>query len=418
MDFPIMAKTEQRGLHETENRGFEYQTWNRYFAQLPGKMEELGAEELAELEALNIRPSFKGAFFEADKATLYRINYQSRLASRILAPLLTFKCHSTKYLYRTAKAVDWSRLLTPERTFAVSATVAQSKIRHSKYAALCLKDAIADYFRENTGRRPDVRPRDPDVQFNLHVQNDKAVISLDTSGSPLHQRGYRKETVEAPMRETLAAAIIRLTGWNGETPLCDPMCGSGTLLCEALMRACRIPSGFLRKRFGFEALPDFDRELWVKIKQEVDARIRVLPRNILFGKDISRRVLDAAKANSRVLPSGENIHWEAAPIENITIPTGCSIVCNPPYGVRLGERKDVAALYRRMGQALRLRCGGSTAFIYIGDPSLIKEIGIKPSMKRPMLNGAIEGRLCRFRIFPSRRPADPGSPVRPTPERG
>ncbi len=400
-----MVKTERKKVHESDNGDFEYQVWNRYFAQFPGKMEKLGAEELADLGALNVRPSFKGAFLEADKTTLYRINYQSRLTSRILAPLLTFKCHSTKYLYRTAKTIDWSRLLTPERTFAVSATVANSKIRHSKYAALCLKDAIADYFRESSGKRPDVRPKDPDVQFNLHVQDDKAVISLDTSGGPLHRRGYRKETVEAPMRETLAAAIIRLTGWNGEAPLCDPMCGSGTLLCEALMHACRIPSGFQRKRFGFEALPDFDRGLWLRIKQEVDARIRVLPKNILFGKDISKKALDIAKANSRVLPSGENIRWERAPVEDITITPGCTIVTNPPYGVRLGEKKDAAILYRRMGQALRLRCGGSTAFIYIGDPSLIKEIGIKPSLKRPMLNGAIEGRLCRFKIFPSRRPA-------------
>ncbi len=368
-------------------------------------MEELGAEELAELGALNVRPSFKGAFFEAGKAALYRINYQSRLTSRILAPLLTFNCHSTKYLYKTAKAIDWSRLLTPERTFAVSATISHSKITHSKYAALCLKDAIADYFREKSGKRPDVRPGDPDVQFNLHVQNDKAVISLDTSGGPLHRRGYRKETVEAPMRETLAAAIIRLTGWDGETPLCDPMCGSGTLLFEALMHGCRIPAGFLRKRFGFECLPDFDRDLWLETKQEVDARIRVLPKNILFGKDISKKALDIAKANSRVLPSGENIRWEVAPVENITIPQDCAIVTNPPYGVRLGEKKNVAALYRRMGQALRQRCGGSTAFIYMGDPSLIKEMGIKPSMKRPLLNGAIEGRLCRLKIFPSRRPA-------------
>jgi len=401
MVLSVMVETERKRTHDG---GFEYQAWNRYFAQLPDKMEDLGAEELTELGAFDVRPSFKGVFFEADKATLYRINYQSRLTSRILAPLLTFKCHSTNYLYRTAKTMDWSRLLTPERTFAVSATAANSKIRHSKYAALCLKDAIADYFREKRGKRPDVRPGDPDVQLNLHVQNDKAIISLDTSGEALHRRGYRKETLEAPMRETLAAGIIRLTGWDGETPFCDPMCGSGTLLFEALMHGCRIPSGFLRKRFGFEVLPDFDRDLWLQTKQEVDARIRPLPGNILFGKDISKKVLDIAKANSRVLPSRENIHWETAPVEKITIPPGCTIVTNPPYGIRMGEKKEVASLYRKMGQALRQRCGGSTAFIYVGDPSLIKEVGIKPSMKRPLLNGAIEGRLCRFRIFPSRRP--------------
>ena len=378
---------------------FQYQKWNGYFAQLARGSEDLCADELAELGATNTRSTFKGVYFEADKRTLYRINYQSRIASRVLAPLLTFQCHSTKYLYRTAKTIQWSEVLSFRDTFAVSATVSQSKITHSKYAALCVKDAIADYFTEASGKRPDVETARPDVRVNVHIQNNKAIISLDTSGDALHKRGYRAQTLEAPMRETLAAAIIRVTGWDGGTPICDPMCGSGTLVSEALMHACRIPSGFLRTRFGFERLPDFEPDLWKRLKEGEDRRIRALPKGILFGSDLSEEAVNISRKNCENLPGKEAITWKIAPIENIRFPGGI-IVCNPPYGRRLGDRKQAADLYRKMGDALKHRCGGSTVFIYVGDPALIREFGMKPSMKLSITNGPIEGRLCRFEIFP------------------
>jgi putative N6-adenine-specific DNA methylase len=380
---------------------FQYQKWNGYFAQLARGVEDLCADELAELGATKTKSTFKGVYFEADKKTLYRINYQSRIASRILAPLLTFQCHSTKYLYRTAKTIQWSEVLSSHDTFAVSATVSQSKITHSKYAALCVKDAIADYFTEAYGKRPDVETARPDVQVNVHIQNNKAVISLDTSGDALHKRGYRVQTLEAPMRETLAAAIIRVTGWDGRTPLCDPMCGSGTFVSEALMHACRIPSGFLRTRFGFERLPDFEPDLWKRLKEGEDRRIRAIPRGILFGSDLSEEAVNISRKNCENLPGNEAVTWKIAPIENIRFPGGI-IVCNPPYGIRLGDRKQAADLYRKMGDAFKHRCGGSTVFIYVGDPALIRQFGMKPSMKRPITNGPIEGRLCRFEIFPPR----------------
>jgi len=382
---------------------FQYQKWSGYFAQLAEGTEDLGVEELTELGATKARAAYKGAYFEADKETLYRINYQSRIASRILAPLLTFQCHSTKYLYRTAKTIHWSKMLSPNDTFAVSATVSQSRINHSKYAALCVKDAIADYFTETRGKRPNVQTTNPDVRISLHIQNNKAVISLDTSGEALHKRGYRKRTLEAPMRETLAAAIIRLTGWNAETPLCDPMCGSGTLLIEALMQACKIPSGYLRHRFGFENLPDFDRDLWMIVKNGENRRIRPLAPGLLLGSDLSREAVKIAGENCDPLPFGEKIHWKAMSIENIAVPEGSLIICNPPYGMRLGDKKKAAELYGRIGKALKKRCSGSTAFIYIGDPSLIRKLGMKPSLKRTMPNGPIQGQICRFELFPPRR---------------
>jgi putative N6-adenine-specific DNA methylase len=379
---------------------FQYQQWNGYFAQVAKGVEDLCAEELAELGASRIKPTYKGINFTADRKTLYRINYRSRLASRILAPLRTFQCHSTKYLYRTAKTIQWSQFLSLHDTFAVSATVSQSRITRSKYAALCVKDAIADHFMERGGKRPNVQTSNPDIRVNLHVQNNKAVISLDTSGEALHKRGYRDRTLEAPMRETLAAAIIRLTRWDAKNPLCDPMCGSGTLVIEALMHAWRIPSGYLRQQFGFEKLPDFEPDLWKRVRKEEDRRIKPLPRGMLFGSDLSRDAVEISRQNCEQLPGAESIDWKIAPIEDITFPGGI-IVCNPPYGRRIGDRKEAAGLYRKMGDILKRRCPGATAFLYIGEPLLIGELGMKPSMTRAMPNGPIDGKLCRFPIFPA-----------------
>jgi putative N6-adenine-specific DNA methylase len=202
---------------------YKYQRDSRYFVQIAEGLKEAGAEELAELGAKDIATEFRGIHFRADKSTLYRINYLTRLASRCLAPLISFNCHDTDMLYKKAKQIQWEDFFAEGSTFAVSGNVSDSTISHSKYASLRLKDAVADYFREKTGKRPDVSIRNPDILLNLHIRHDKAEISLDTSGGALHRRGYREETVLAPMQETVAAAIIRFTEWNGSVPLYDPM---------------------------------------------------------------------------------------------------------------------------------------------------------------------------------------------------
>ncbi len=214
---------------------FLYQKTGRYFAQIADGLEELGADELSELGASEISPIYRGIYFQAGSAVLYGINYRSRLITRVLAPLITFDCHSAKYLQKTAMSIRWQDIFPLEKTFAVFATVSHSTIRHSQYAALCLKDAIVDTFREHCGKRPNVKTPDPDLWINLHIEKNRATISIDTSGGSLHRRGYRSQSVDAPIQETVAAAILRLSGWDGSSPLYDPMCGSGTLVCEALM---------------------------------------------------------------------------------------------------------------------------------------------------------------------------------------
>jgi len=355
--------------------------------------------ELAELGASDVRPEFSGIQFRADKSTLYRINYLARLISRCLAPLIAFACPDTDTLYRQARQIGWEDFFARGNTFAVAGNVSDSAIAHSKYAALRLKDAVADYFKEKSGTRPDVSVRNPDIQLNLHIRNDRAVISLDTSGGALHRRGYREETVAAPMQETTAAAIIRFSQWDGSVPLYDPLCGSGTLLCEALMAYSRIPAGIFRQRFGFESLPDFDRSVWQQLKKEADGRIRELPQGLIAGSDISAEAVSAARTNLMGLHSGNGVSVERADFKALPAIEGQVIVANPPYGIRMGGGEDLESFYKAFGDFLKQRCKGSTAFIYFGKRTYIKKIGLKASWKKPITAGGLDGRLVKYEMY-------------------
>ncbi|KPK28110.1 MAG: RNA methyltransferase [Desulfobacterales bacterium SG8_35_2] len=378
---------------------FSYQKSSRYFAQIAEGLEVLGKKELQDLGARDIKSAYRGFYFSADKGTLYRLNYCSRLLSRILAPLIRFDCHSDKYLYKTAAKIYWPSLIGLDQTFAVKANVSQSKISHSQYAALRLKDAVVDVFRNETGSRPNVDAREPDVLFNLHIQNNKATIYLDTSGTSLHRRGYRLQSITAPMQEVVAAAIIRLSGWNGTRPLIDPMCGSGTLICEAMMHYCRIPAGYLRKRFGFEALPDFDAETWAAVKQEEDSRIRGLPTDLISGCDKSEEAIRAAKINTQCFAQAADIVLSVKSIQDIKSLEKFVIVSNPPYGKRLKTEENIKDFMKQLGDFLKQRCAGSEAYLYFGNRELIKSIGLKPTWKKILISGGLDGRLVKYSIY-------------------
>jgi putative N6-adenine-specific DNA methylase len=399
---PVLYKVrETQELKRSELPGevFAYQKNSRFFATIAEGLEKEGAEELTSLGGIDPEPAYRGIHFNADQETLYRIVYQSRLCSRILAPLLSFDCHSPKYLYKTARTLPWEVLLKKTGSLAVTATVANSSIKHSQYAALCLKDAIVDTFRDKFGSRPDVDRQNPDLLLNLHIDNNRAVISIDASGGALHRRGYRQNTGAAPMQETLAAAIIRSSGWDGTRPLVDPMCGSGTLLCEALMISCRIPAGYLRKRFGFESLPDFDRSKWQDLRREIDREITVLPEGLIRGADISKEAASAARSNLNLLPNGTDVivkscsFIDGGPIENSVI------VCNPPYGIRIGNREMTAELLKEFGSFLKHNCRGSAVFLYFGQREMLKMIGLKTSLRMPLKNGGLDGVLAKYEMF-------------------
>ena len=376
---------------------YEYQQHSIYFAQAPGMMEALCEQELLELGATRTTIAYRGVSFHADPATLYKINYASRLISRVLAPLKTFRCPDAASLMKATKSIQWESFFSVDQTFAITATIAKSNFTNSLYAAQCMKDGIADYFRSVTkGRRPSVSTVNPDVRLNLRIEGNDAVMSLDTSGESLHKRGYRLLAGEAPMQETLAAAIIRITGWDGENPLWDPMCGSGTLLCEALMHYCRIPAQVLRKNFGVFHMPDFDEHAWKAMKKALDEQIRPLPEGLISGSDSSREVLRVARNNLSRLPGSDAVTLACRSFQNAEPFENGTLVTNPPYGIRLGEIEQVKKLYNELGDFIKQRCKGTKSFIYTGDPSLRKSIGLKTSKRIPLVNGKLEGVLVQI----------------------
>ncbi len=376
-----------------------YQKNRQFFAQIADGIKERGARELSELGARKVRPAYGGVYFTADMETLYRANYCARLASRILAPLASFDCRNADQLYRKAKQIRWTDFLSVDDTFAIYGNVSNSGINNSHYASLRLKDGIVDWFREKLGKRPNVDARNPDAWLNIYIRHDKAVLSLDASGGSLHRRGYRKDSVAAPMQETVAAAIIGYTKWNGSAPLYDPMCGSGTLLAEALMHFCRIPSGFLRKRFGFEHLPDFKRSRWVQVRKEQDRRIRSLPEGCIAGGDASPKAVNISRNNLKKLRDGEKIRIRTLDFRSFEGVENGVIVTNPPYGIRVGRDEDLDLLYKSLGDFLKQKCKGSTAYIYFGERLFIKKVGLKTAWKKPLKAGGLDGRLVKYELY-------------------
>lgn len=376
-----------------------YQSKNAYFAQISDGLEELGVEELKELGVSDLTPAYRGIHFQAPKEVLYRVVYNARLISRVLAPLVAFPVKDGDSLYREAKRIKWTDFLSERMTFAIFANVSESEINHSQYAALRLKDAIADYFREKKGIRPNVDTKSPDVWFNLHIRKNRAQISLDASGGSLHKRGYRKHTVDAPMQETLAAAIIKMSGWDGSKPLIDPMCGSGTLLLEALMHHCRIPASFLKKRTGVMCLPDFNEEMYKYEVSISNRKIKSFEDRLIYGYDIDDHAVDATRRNASRIPGGDKIRLERKNFKHIDRLENSIIVCNPPYGIRLKPNTDMGEFYGAFGDFLKQRCQGSTAYIYFGDREYIKDLGLKPSFKKEMKNGGLDGRLVKVELF-------------------
>jgi putative N6-adenine-specific DNA methylase len=371
---------------------FEYQKTNQYTATIAHGLEEEGAKELAELGATQVKLHYRALSFVADQYTVMKIAYMTRLCSKILAPLAKFSCISDDALYQHAyKKVKWETLFNTEHTFSIFANVANSNITHSQYAALKLKDAIADYFRDKCGKRPSVDRDNPDVDISLWIFKNEASISFDVGHGPLHKRGYRIKSVEAPLQETLAAALVRISGWNGTKPLYDPFCGSGTILAEAGMQYCHLPPSVKHKKWGFQFLPDYDPKAWEKLQAEVQKQVRPLPSNLIFGSDIDPKAIEASEANMAVLSFGKNVSLEQGafrmrPIEN------AMIICNPPYGVRLAEVENVKRLLGVFGDFLKQKCQGSTAWILV-EKDLVKSIGLSPSHRVIVYNGDIE---CRF----------------------
>ena len=392
----------QKGKGKTRKKAkleYLYERESQYFAQVAESIKEIAIKELQSLGAYDLQAVFRGVWFKASKENFYKINYFSRLVSRILAPLVRFECHDKDQLYKAAKKIRWEEFLTPRKTFSIAANVAESEITHSNFAGLRVKDAIADYFRDRSNKRPSVDAKDPFIIINIHIHKNFATLAIDASGGSMHKRGYREESVSAPMQETVAAAIIDLSKWSGAQPLYDPMCGSGTLLCEALMKYCKVPAQIFRPWFGFERLPDFDTQLWEKIKKESIDNLKELGKGIITGSDISEHSVSAAKTNIMGLHFGGKINIEQKGFQDIESLENHVIVANPPYGIRMGREQNLNKFYQNFGLFLKNRCKKSTAFIYFGEPKYIKKLPLAPSWKRPLKIGGLDGKLVKYELF-------------------
>lgn len=377
-----------------------YEQRRRFYGQTAGGLEEAAGEELKRLGAKRVQPGKRGVIFSADPETVCRVNYRARLLSRVLAPLAEFPAPTPEDLYLGAKKIDWTRLMRLDQTFAIFANVHRSRIAHSKYAALKVKDCVADMFRKRYfGKRPDVDTLDPDLSIGVHVLDDLATIFIDCSGGSLHRRGYRTEAVEAPMQETLAAAILDFAQWDGKRPLYDPMCGSGTLLAEAWLKAGNIPAGCLRKKWGFQMLPDHDKRTWIKVKLEEDNAIRAVRGGLIRGSDIDPVAVEMTRRNVARIPTGDELRVRRSDYRDLDGIENSVIVCNPPYGVRMRPDVDMKAFMREFGDFLKQRCKGSDAYIYVGDQELAGELGLKPAFRKPLRNGGLDGRLLKFELY-------------------
>jgi putative N6-adenine-specific DNA methylase len=386
---------------------YVYQHEGRFTAQVAGGFEPLAADELTTLGMREVTPGLRVIHFNTDLSGLYRVTYCARFITRILAPLCAFECNDRTDLYRQGRSIAWESFFSPQQTFAVMANVSGNpNMRQNNFAALCLKDAVVDHFREVAADRPNVQTLDPDIMLNVHILGKRGTISLDASGGSLHRRGYRQHPVTAPMQETLAAAMVALSGWRGEKPLYDPMCGSGTLLCEALMAYCRIPAGYLRPTYGFRHLPDFDPKIWKSVKEETDSAIRPMPDGLIAGSDISADAVKAARANCRLLPSGDRIRIGSKDFKDIERLADRIILCNPPYGLRLESEADLSRLYKEFGDFLKHHCPGSDAYLYFGNRDMLKSIGLRPAWKKPMKNAELDGRVVKFSMWDFKTPQD------------
>jgi putative N6-adenine-specific DNA methylase len=373
-------------------------TLARYFATCARGIETVLAGELHDLEAADIKPGRGGVHFAGDRALLYRANLWLRTAIRVLWPILEADVTTPEYLYAAVRTIDWSRYMTPDHTLAVDCNVRDSHLTHSHYAALKTKDAICDQFVERVGRRPSVDVEEPMVGLNLHVYRDRAVLSLESSGESLHKRGYRPILTRAPLNEALAAGLIQLTGWKGQTPFADPLCGSGTLPIEASWIALRRPPGLTRRRFGFQGWLDFDIGLWTRLRDEARRGVRKQLDVPIVGFDARRDAIEFSRNNARAAGVGHVIPFEVKEVRAFRPPAGPpgTILCNPPYGERIGEEKELRSLYEALGRVFQQHCRGGTAYVFTGNASLAKEIGMTPAEQVPLFNGKIPCRLLKF----------------------
>ena len=369
-------------------------------AVLPQGLEAAGSEELTDLGAHSVKPGRRAVSFEADMACLYRMHLQARLPFRLLRQVASFPCQGRDDLYDGIRqALDWERWLHPSMTFRVDVTGTAPGLNHSHFTALQVKNALVDAQRDLWGERSSIDLDDPDLSLHLHLGRGVAQLSLDGSAGSLHRRGYRAAMGAAPLKENLAAGLIRLTGWDGISPLVDPCCGSGVLLIEAALAALQQAPG-LERRFALEGWADFQPELWEKeVDRARQRRRRDLTLPLLLGIEADPVIADQAHANVEAAGLSGIIRITTSPFEDETLPDGPGVlVCNPPYGQRIGDEQELDALYSALGQFVRREASGWQLWLLSGNPKLTGALRLKASRRIPVSNGGIDCRWLHYDI--------------------
>ena len=360
-------------------------------------LEPVLAKELTQMGANDVEIGRRMVSFTGDKEMMYRANFQLHTAIRILKPIRHFRAKSADDVYEEIKKIDWTEYLGTDKTFTVDSVVFSEEFRHSKFVSYKVKDAIVDQFREKTGKRPNISVANPDIRLNMHIAEDKCTLSLDSSGESLHRRGYRQESVEAPLNEVLAAGMILLSGWQADTDFIDPMCGSGTLLIEAALIAKNMAPGLFRKEFAFEKWPDFDADLFDEIYNDESQEHEF--NHKIYGYDIDMKAVNTARMNVKSAGLSDIITVEQQDFKNFTQPANKSImISNPPYGERIST-PDLLGTYKMIGERLKHQFKGNDAWILSYREECFDQIGLKPSIKIPLYNGSLECEFRKYQMF-------------------
>jgi len=369
-----------------------------FFAPCPRGLEALLVQELDALGAVEAMAAAGGVGFRGSWETCYRANLWSRLASRVLWRVSEFEYASADDVYAAARAVNWFDLFDVNRTLRVYVTAQKSPVKSLEFVTLRVKDAVCDRFRDDVGRRPDVDRADPEVRVHVFLEERRGALYLDTSGEALFKRGWRMQTVEAPLRENLAAGIVRLTGWEFEQPLLDPMCGGATVLIEAAAMARGRAPG-MKRSFGFERLDSFNAALWKQLREEAAQPAKHAPKLALYGSDADAKTLTAARRNLAAAGVERWVTLEASDVLSRKAPAASGVmIANPPYGERIGEAEELSRFYPKLGNALKRNFAGWNCFFFTADRRMEKLIRLQTSRRTPLYNGALECRLYEFRI--------------------
>jgi putative N6-adenine-specific DNA methylase len=369
-----------------------------FFATCPRGLETVLVDELTQLGATRIEPTDGGAGFSGDMALAWRTNLESRLATRILWRVGRTAYSNEEDIYQSALGLNWPGWFDVGRTMMVKVTAVKSPLKSLEFITLRIKDAVCDKFRQAGGTRPSIDTREPDLRIHAYLTATECQFYLDTSGAALYQRGNRKSSVEAPLRENLAAGILKLSGWQPGTPLLDPMCGSGTFLLEAALIALDIAPGSGR-HFAFEKLKNFDANAWGEIQAQARKRARPASPMPIYGSDSDMRAVRAARQNLEAAGFSNVVQVSLADVLETEAPAAQGILlANPPYGVRIGEQEQLAELYPQLAAALKRNFAGWNAFFLTSDTRLPKLMRLAPSRKTPLFNGALECRLYEFRM--------------------